>query len=134
MTQHKDDNLDVGRLIATIASRWVVVAACTVIVTVAAVGYVKGIAKPIYSSTALVTYSQPDSNNPTGGVLPSTNVTRENIGTLIGATGRPDVVDAAAKAAGITPAQLRAQRCRTAARRGIDHRLHCQGWLGQGRS
>jgi len=90
MTQHKDDNLDVGRLIATIASRWVVVAACTVIVTVAAVGYVKGIAKPIYSSTALVTYSQPDSNNPTGGVLPSTNVTRENIGTLIGATGRPD--------------------------------------------
>ncbi|MBC7643677.1 MAG: polysaccharide biosynthesis tyrosine autokinase [Thermoleophilia bacterium] len=107
MTQHKNDNLDLARIMSTLASRWLVIAACTFIVTAASVGYVKGIAKPVYSATALVTYSQPDSNNPTGGVLPSTNVTRENIGTLIGATGRLSVVTAAAKAAGITPTELR---------------------------
>ena len=98
-TQHKDDNLDVARIMSTLADRWIVIAACTIIVTGAAVGYVKGVAKPVYSAKAQVTYSQPDNTNPTGGMLPSTSVTRENILTLIGATHSVAVLDAAAKLA-----------------------------------
>lgn len=107
MSHPKDDNLDLGRIVSVIADRWVVVLACTLIVTGAALAYVKLVAKPVFQATALVTYSEPSRDNPTGGVLPSTGVTRENITTLIGAVGRTDVVNAAARTAGVAPDVIR---------------------------
>lgn len=108
MSMHATDRLDLRRMLSIIAHRWYIVLLFTLLVAGAAVGYAKGVAKPVYESTALVTYQDPSRNdNPTGGTLPSTGITRENIQTLIGAAGRPDIVKSGAKAAGITGDELR---------------------------
>ena len=100
--------LDVGRVLGIVGSRWKTVLAITILAGMVAYGYVTFIAKPVYESTALVTYQAPDrANNPTSGALPSTGITREDIGTLVANASNQEVVDAAAKEAGIEPAQLR---------------------------
>jgi capsular exopolysaccharide synthesis family protein len=100
--------LDVAKVLATIGSRWKSVLTITLLAAMAAYGYVTFIAKPVYESTALVTYQVPDHNsNPTGGALPSSGITREDVGTLVANATNEQVVDAAATALGITPAELR---------------------------
>lgn len=103
-------NMDVGRIAAVIARRWKTVLALVILTTMAAYAYVTFMAKPVYESTALVTYQAPDrSTNPTGGALPVTGVTREEIGTLVANATSPTVVDKAAVIAGIPAEQLRRQ-------------------------
>ena len=102
-------NLDVSRVLVIIGERWKIVLACTLLVAGAAFAYTEMLAKPIYEAQALVTYQAPSrDSNPTAGALPSTGVTREDIGTLIGNTGREVVVEAAArKAGGVTAEDMR---------------------------
>lgn len=108
MTQgNPSDGLDLGRIGTVISERWYVVAACTLVVVAAALGYAKIIAQPVYEATALVSYTDPKrAENPTSA-LPSTGITRENIQTLIGSAGRVPVVSEAADKLGITAEQLR---------------------------
>ena len=101
------DGLDLGRIGTAIAERWYVVAACTVLVVVAAIGYAKVVAQPVYEATALVSYTDPKrAENPTSA-LPSTGITRENIQTLIGAAGRAPVVSETAEKLGVSDEKLR---------------------------
>lgn len=105
---NNETTLDVARVVSIIRDRWKIVLAVTVIVTSMAWVYVSFLAHPVYQATALVTYQEPGTGeNPTGGVLPSNDLTRENIATLVGATSNPVVVSAAAKTAGITADDLR---------------------------
>ncbi|MCW2925192.1 MAG: chromosome partitioning protein [Thermoleophilia bacterium] len=100
--------VDVARVASIVGSRWKTVLAITILAAMAAYGYVTFVAKPVYEATALVTYQAPDkSNNPTRGALPSSGITREDVGTLVALAGRQEIVEAAAAKLGIKPDALR---------------------------
>ena len=100
--------LDVGRMAGIIAGRWKTVLAMVLVVASVAYSYVTFLAHPVYETTALATFQAPARDaNPTGGALPSSGVTREDIATLVANATNTRVVDQAAKAADITPKELR---------------------------
>lgn len=100
--------LDVARVLGIIGQRWKTVLSITLLAAMAAYGYVTFVAKEVFEATALVTYQSPDkATNPTSGALPSSGITREDIGTLVANAGSQQVVEAAAREAGVTPAELR---------------------------
>jgi capsular exopolysaccharide synthesis family protein len=98
--------VDVGRIASIVANRWLVVLGCMVVVVGGALVYVEAIAKPVFEATATVIYQAPSQDNPTGGALPSTGLTPDNVATLIAGTSRVTVVNAAATKAGVTPDKL----------------------------
>lgn len=100
--------LDVGQVLGTIGKRWKSVAAITLVAAMAAYGYVTFMAKQVFEATALVTYQVPDrSSNPTGGALPSSGITREDVSTLVANADSEAVIQAAADELAIEPADLR---------------------------
>ncbi|MBC7460863.1 MAG: polysaccharide biosynthesis tyrosine autokinase [Thermoleophilia bacterium] len=100
--------LDVGRVFGIIAGRWKIVLAMVLIVMGVAYSYVAFLAHPVYETTALVTYQAPSQQaNPTGGAMPSSGVTRENIATLVANATSTAVVDAASTELDIKPSELR---------------------------
>ncbi|MCW2973962.1 MAG: ywqD 2, partial [Thermoleophilia bacterium] len=100
--------LDVARMFGIIAGRWKIVLAMVIVVMAVAYSYVTFLAHPVYETTALVTYQAPSQQaNPTGGALPSSGVTRENIATLVANATNTAVVDAAATELKIKPSELR---------------------------
>jgi len=108
MNDNNRPALDMGRVFAIVGARWKTVLAITVLAAMAAYGYVTFVAKPVYEATALVTYQSPDrATNPTNGALPSTGITREDIGTLVANATNGEVVETAAAKASTTPADLR---------------------------
>jgi capsular exopolysaccharide synthesis family protein len=97
-----NQSVDVSRALSLIRDRWYIVLLVTLVVAGAAWGYTSKMATPRYEATALVTYEEPSADsNPTGGVLPSRGVTRENIQTLIGQTSNNGVLKSAAASAGM---------------------------------
>jgi non-specific protein-tyrosine kinase len=99
--------LDVGRVLAIIGSRWKIVAAITLVAASVAYAYVTFVAKPVYEATALVTFQAPArDSNPTGGALPSTGITREDIGTLVANANTPGVVNSASAKLNMEPEAL----------------------------
>lgn len=100
--------IDVAKVLGIVAQRWKTVATITLLAAMAAYGYVTFAAKEVFEATALVTYQAPDkATNPTGGALPSSGITREDVGTLVANASSQPVVEAAAREAGIEPSQLR---------------------------
>lgn len=94
--------LDVARVLGIIGQRWKTVLSITLLAAMAAYGYVTFVAKEVFEATALVTYQSPDkATNPTSGALPSSGITREDIGTLVANAGSQQVVEAAAREAGV---------------------------------
>lgn len=106
MNEHQ--GIDVARVASIVTSRWKTVLAITILAAMTAYGYVTFMAKPVYEATSLVTFQAPDkSSNPTGGALPSSGITREDIGTLVANAGKQEVVEAAATKLKVKPAELR---------------------------
>ncbi|MCW2949716.1 MAG: ywqD 2 [Thermoleophilia bacterium] len=104
----RSNALDVARVAGIVITRWKTVLAMMLIVAGAAYSYVTFMAHPVYETTALVTYQSPSQQaNPTGGALPSSGVTRENIATLVANATNTEVIDAAALKLGISSKQLR---------------------------
>lgn len=106
--------IDVAKVLGIVATRWKTVTAITLLAAMAAYGYVTYMAKPVFESTALVAYQAPDrSENPTGGALPSSSITREDVQTLVAIADNQQVVEAAAAILNegsdetITPGDLR---------------------------
>lgn len=95
-----------GRMASVIADRWLMVLGCLLLVAGSALIYVQVLAKPVFESTATVTYAAPSQTNPTVGALPSTGITRENIATLVTMAARNGVIDQAAAKAGVEPRKL----------------------------
>ncbi|MCB0879346.1 MAG: polysaccharide biosynthesis tyrosine autokinase [Thermoleophilia bacterium] len=107
MNEHRQ-GVDVAKVLGIVGRRWKTVLAITLLAAMAAYGYVTYMAKPVYESTALVSYQAPDrSSNPTGGALPSSGITREDVQTLVAIADNQQVVEAAAKELGIRPGELR---------------------------
>ncbi len=107
MNEHRQ-GVDVAKVLGIVGRRWKTVLAITLLAAMSAYGYVTYMAKSVYESTALVAYQAPDrASNPTGGALPSSGITREDVQTLVAVAGGPDVVEAAAASLGIEPQQLR---------------------------
>jgi len=106
---NESTGLDVGRVLSIVMGRWKMVLAITIIAISAAYAYVTFVAKPVFEATALVTYQAPSRDNPTGGALPSTGITREEISTLVANATTSSVVEAAAKEVGIKPDDLRSK-------------------------
>ncbi|MCW2960335.1 MAG: tyrosine protein kinase [Thermoleophilia bacterium] len=100
--------IDVGRVMSIVGSRWKTVLAITLVAASAAYAYVTFFASPVYEATALVTYQSPSRDNPTGGALPSSGITREDISTLVANATTTTVVDVAAAELNMEPDQLRA--------------------------
>jgi capsular exopolysaccharide synthesis family protein len=101
-------NLDVAKVMGIVGRRLKTVLAITLLAAMAAYGYVTFVAKEVFESTALVTYQVPDrSTNPTNGALPSSGITREDVGTLVANADTEEVVKAAAAELGMQPAALR---------------------------
>ncbi|MCW2926166.1 MAG: chromosome partitioning protein, partial [Thermoleophilia bacterium] len=91
-------SLDVAKLLGIVFGRWKTVLSIIILAGMAAYGYVTFVAKPVYEAQALVTYQVPDRNsNPTGGALPSSGITREDVGTLVANATSEEIVAAAAK-------------------------------------
>jgi len=100
--------LDVGRVLSIVGSRWKTVLAITIVAAMAAYSYVTFLAKPVFEATALVTYQAPDrQSNPTGGALPSSGITREDISTLVANANNSQVVAKAAAKLQIEEGELR---------------------------
>ncbi|MCW2920953.1 MAG: Capsular exopolysaccharide family [Thermoleophilia bacterium] len=100
--------VDVAKVLGIVSKRWKTVLAITILAGMAAYGYVTFMAKEVFESTALVSYQAPDkSANPTGGALPSSGITREDVQTLVAIADNQAVVEAAAKELGIEPGDLR---------------------------
>lgn len=107
MNEHRQ-GLDVGRVLGIVAGRWLTVLSITVVAGMVAYGYVQFMAKDVFESTALVAYQAPDRmSNPTGGALPSSGITREDVQTLVAVADSQAVVEAAATELGIKPRELR---------------------------
>ncbi|MEO6867069.1 MAG: Wzz/FepE/Etk N-terminal domain-containing protein, partial [Gaiellales bacterium] len=107
MNEHRQ-GLDVGQVLGVLHERWKTVLTITLLACMAAYGYVTFAAKEIYEATALVTYQVPDrASNPTNGALPSSGITREDIGTLVANATTQKVMDAAAAELGAEASDLR---------------------------
>ncbi len=100
--------VDVAKVLGIVTKRWKTVLAITILAGMAAYGYVTFMAKEVFESTALVSYQAPDkSGNPTGGALPSSGITREDVQTLVAIADNQAVVEAAAQELGVEPSDLR---------------------------
>ncbi len=107
MNEHRQ-GVDVAKVLGIVMSRWKTVLAITILAGMAAYGYVTFMADEVFESTALVSYQAPDkSSNPTGGALPSSGITREDVQTLVAIADNQAVVDAAAAKLAIEPGDLR---------------------------
>lgn len=108
MNEHRQ-GLDVAKVLGLVARRWKTVLSITLLAAMAAYGYVTYKAEEVFEAQALVQYQAPDrASNPTGGALPSSGITREDVQTLVAIADSQAVVEAAAKQLSLEPRELRA--------------------------